>query len=110
MTPGQYPLTLYRGDTYHWKVMVWTDADKTLPADLSHATAKAQIRDRPGGRTIVTLGCVITVPNAVDVQLDAAASSKLPTQGAWDLQLSYTDGVVSTILAGRVSVTPDITV
>jgi hypothetical protein len=109
MTPGQYQLRLYRGDTYHWSVHAWTDEAKTVPADLTGATATAQIRDQPGGRVIVPLTCAVTLPNIVDVQLDATTSNQLPTQGSWDLQLAYTSGAVSTILAGGVYVVADIT-
>jgi hypothetical protein len=108
MTPAQLPFNLYRGDTYRWTVKVWTDDAKTAPADLSTATARAQIRDQSGANAIA-MGCVITLPNIIDVSLDAASSRKLAAQGRWDLELTYVSGVVATILAGRVTVTPDVT-
>jgi hypothetical protein len=108
--PGDYPLTLYRGDTYHWQFTLWTDDAKTVPADLTGATAKAEIRDTPGGSTIVATVCVITLPNIVDMQLLAAASATLPPKGVWDLQITYTSsGSVMTVLAGQVLVTADVT-
>jgi hypothetical protein len=109
MTPAQLPLNLYRGDTYRWTIKVWTDEGKTQAADLSTATAKAQIRSQ-SGTNVVALNCTITLPNTVNMDLDAASSRKLTTaQGRWDLELTYSSGVVATILAGQVNVTADVT-
>jgi len=111
MMPGKCPLTLYRGDSYSWSFMLWTDADKTLPADLTGVTAKAQIRDKPGGtKEIITLACEVVMPNTVAMILDAASSARLATTpGVWDLQLTYDTGEVATVLAGPVTVTADVT-
>jgi hypothetical protein len=109
MTPGTYPLALYRGDTYHWQFLLWEDAGKTVPYDLTGVTVKSEIRDRFGGSQIVSLTCVVTLPNSVDVDLDAAASATLPLAGVWDLQLTYPSAEVATVLAGPVNVTADVT-
>lgn len=109
MTPGAYPLTLYRGDTYTWRFVLWTDEAKTIPADLVGVTVKAEIRDKPGGATIIPLACVVEMPNAILATLNAASSALLPLVGAWDLQLTYAEGEVATILAGMVTTTPDVT-
>jgi hypothetical protein len=113
MMPGDYPLVLYRGDTYHWVFTLWQDEAKTIPTDLTGATAKAEIRDAPGGPTIVALTCTIPAAaphNVVDMKLIAAASATLPAAGVWDLQITYTaTGEVGTVLAGAVTVTPDVT-
>jgi hypothetical protein len=109
MMPGDYPLALYRGDSYKWDFTLWADAAKTIPADLTGATAKAEIRDAPAGATIVTMTCTIST-NVVHMALSAAASAALPAAGVWDLQLTYsTSGDVTTVLAGKVTVTPDVT-
>lgn len=109
--PGNFPLTLYRGDSYRWEFRLWTDAQKTEPADLTGVTAKSEIRDRPGGRIVVALECEVQQPNIVIARLLAEASRDLPLPpaGAWDLQLTYAGGDVRTILAGAVTVTPDVT-
>jgi hypothetical protein len=109
VTPGQYPLSLYRGDTYRWQFKLWADADRTQPADLTGVEAKAQIRDRPGGAIIVGLICTISLPNIIDVVLNAGLSVTLPQVCVWDLQLTYASGDVNTVLAGPVAVTPDVT-
>jgi hypothetical protein len=109
MMPGTYPLVLYRGDTAHWRFTLWLDAGKTQPADLTGATAKAEIRDQPAGAVISALDCTVELPNVVVADLTALASGTLPAKGVWDLQMTYASGDVVTILAGPVTVTPDVT-
>lgn len=108
--PGKYSLSLYRGDSYAWRFLLWTDAEKTQPADLTGVTAKAEIRDRSGGTSIMELDCTVELPNIVRVEL--TADMWLPwtlVRGVWDLQLTYLTGEVITILGGDVTVTADVT-
>jgi hypothetical protein len=109
MIPGTMNLDLYRGDTTRWQFKLWLDAEKTDPVDLTGVTAKAEIRDKPGGKNITPITCVITMPNIIDATLTAIDSALLPAKGAWDLQLTYTGGDVATLLAGKVTVIADIT-
>ena len=109
MTPGSLPLTLYRGDTYGWRFVLWADAAKTTPADLAGVIAKAEIRDKSAGTNITPLLCTIEMPNAILVTLGATASARLPAKGMWDLQLTYPEGEVATVLAGAVTVAADVT-
>jgi hypothetical protein len=109
MIPGSYPLTLYRGDSGRWRFVLWNDPLKRVPADLTDVVAKAEIREQAGGLTITPLQCTVELPNAVSMVLAASASAQLPAMGAWDLQLTYPDGTVATILAGSVSVIADVT-
>jgi hypothetical protein len=107
MQPANLPLDLYRGDSGRMQVTVLDKAQQ--PVDLTGVVAKAEIRDRPAGTTIVPLTCVVTLPNIIDVTLSAVDSHKLPAKGVWDLQLTYASGEVQTLLAGQVQVTPDVT-
>jgi len=110
MTPGDYPLKLYRGDSYKWRFVVWADKDKTQPSDLTGAEAAAQIRDKPGGTLLMTLTCVIELPNVINVSLAAGMWPVSVTKNAsWDLELTYPDGEVDTIIAGKVTITIDVT-
>jgi hypothetical protein len=108
-TPGNYSLNIYRGDTYHWLFTLYADEDKLVPFDLTGITPKAEIRDKPSGRVIAAIDCPVELPNIIKATLPAAASATIPQGSAWDLQLTYANGDVSTILAGRVMLTPDIT-
>lgn len=108
--PAAYALEVYRGDTYQWQFVLWQDAAQTIPYDLSTVTAKAEIRDQPGGLLIVPLTLTVILPNAIEATLDAAHSSQLPVPGAfWDLQLTSATGWVTTVIAGAVKVTADVT-
>lgn len=110
MKPGPMPLELYRGDSHSWQFRLFDDEDKTIPSDLTGVVAKSQIRDRSGGDKITDITCVITLPNVIDADLSAEDSQALMiSRGFWDLQLTYSDGRVHTIVAGGVTVTPDIT-
>jgi hypothetical protein len=110
MLPGQHSLTIYRGDTNRWKFLLWADVEKTEPVDLSGVVVDAEIRDKSGGCKIATIECEIETPNIINALLTADASNSLPrSNAAWDLQLTYPNDDVSTVLAGRVTVIPDIT-
>jgi len=110
--PGTYSLALYRGDTDHWQFKLWTNSQKTQPADLTGCTASAEIRDAPDGTLASTLVCDITAPNIIDVSIDAAEWTNWPPEivnGVWDLQVTYPTGDIKTVIAGRVTVTQDVT-
>lgn len=109
MNPGHYSLTIYRGDTYRWRFTLFQDLAQTVPADLTGVTANSQIRDKPGGMICASLACTVSLPNIVDAVLAAGDSANLPSDGAWDLQLTYASGDVATVLAGPVNVIPDVT-
>lgn len=110
MTPGRYDLNLYRGDTYSWRFQLWDDPARTEETDLTGVTAEAEIRDRPGGTIIAHLNCVIILPNIIDVSITTVVWSFIPDEGGvWDLELAYSDGRVRTPVAGRATVTKDVT-
>lgn len=107
--PAQVTLDVYRGDTYHWTFTLLTDA--STPYDLTGMTAKAEVRAKSGGDVLAVLACAITLPNIVDVRLSSIESGKLTAKAMWDLQLSTsgTPPEVTTVAAGPVNVTLDIT-
>lgn len=110
--PGNYPLSLYRGDSYAWQFRVWSDAGHTVPVDLTGATVKAEVRYTPGATPILAMVCTVTPPNIIDMHLPAAAWTAFTAKtgpAAWDLQVTYPGGDVITYLAGPVTITADIT-
>jgi hypothetical protein len=107
--PGKYDLTLYRGDSGAWRFVLWDDAAHTDPFDLTGATVKSEIRDKPGGVVIADLDCAVTLPNIVAVTLPAADSASIPVRGVWDLQVTFADATVRTMVAGAVTSTADVT-
>ena len=110
MTPGKYDLTLYRGDSYEWTFKLWEDEAKLVPVDLTGAVAAAEIREKSGGTQVMALTCAITAPNIVDVALPATLwAGVLLAAGVWDLEVTFVDGEVRTMVAGKVTVTGDVT-
>jgi hypothetical protein len=110
MKPGPFDLDMYRGDTYAWKFKVWNDTEKTVPADLTGVTPFAQIRETTESPTATNLTCTLTLPNTIDVGFPVASWDAFTLMKAvWDLQLTYASGVVATIVAGKVTVTADVT-
>ena len=105
--PGELPLGLYRGDSYAFTVRVWADAAHTIPGDLAGATAEAELHQ---GAEVAAFTCTVVEPNSVDVELPAAAWGMVGAgTGRWDLQLSWADGRVFTVLAGPVTIAGDVT-
>jgi hypothetical protein len=110
MMPGAYSLRVYRGDTTVWNFTLWADAEKTIPIDLTNMLVAAEIRTSTGAEPATPLALVVTLPNQIMATLSPAASRPLPASARWDLQLTEpANGRVSTILAGTVSVSGDIT-
>ena len=103
-----YALWPYRGDTFRRRFVLWADAAKTTPADLTGATVAAEIRSAPGATPITTIACSLTVPNLVDLVLAPTLTAGLP-DGAWDLQITYASGDVQTVVKGAVKPDGDIT-
>lgn len=104
--PGNLTLKLYRGDSYSWVIGVWGDDAHTQPVDLAGATARAEIHG-PSGTMV--LSCVVVPPNEISLALPAATWVSTGNGTRWDLQLSWSDGRVYTLLAGGVSVQADVT-
>jgi len=109
VAPVTVPLEVYRGDSAHWTFALYTDAELTAPFDLTGAAAAAEVRPKTSGPVLTALVCTITLPNTVDVDLPAAASGLLTGKAVWDLQLTWLNGKVQTVVAGPVTVTEDVT-
>ena len=110
MTPGTLNISIYHGDSYRWQFTLWQDPAKTVPADLTAVIPKAEIRSAAGGTLITSLDLTVQMPNIILAVITTAKSQGLPkTGGTWDLQLTYPNGDVQTILLGSVSVTMDVT-
>jgi hypothetical protein len=58
----------------------------------------------------VDMGVEIEDPNVIRLTMTPEMWEGAPAGGSWDLQVIDTDGAVTTVLAGKVKVTADITV
>ena len=109
--PARHDVALYRGDTWAQTFRVWEDAIGGTPADLTGATALAEIREVHGGALLAALGVAITLPNEIGVTLHAAGWDGFPARSSavWDLQVTYPGGVVRTLVSGGVGIVGDVT-
>jgi hypothetical protein len=114
--PGDYPITLYRGDTRTWS-LAFTEDDETTPVDVSSFTFEAQVRETfDSSSVLLTLTVddadadtgvlVLTLPAA---QWTGASIAAVPTaKWHWDLQ-GTAGSEVRTFLAGKVKTLGDVT-
>lgn len=108
--PSTANLDIYQGDDYPAFVAV-ADSDGA-PADLTGYTAKAQIRVNVADRApevVVEIDCTIT---GSDIYLSIPHAKTIDLTGinyVWDLQLTSASGIITTILAGKVRVSLEVT-
>lgn len=104
--PQALDLCVYRGDSGRLRVSIVDDAG--APLDVSGATWDCDIRPEPDGEIITTMTVTPIDASTVEVALSAAQSALLPvTGGVWDLEMTL-NGDVTTLLAGKVTVTKDV--
>jgi hypothetical protein len=109
--PADLPLRLYRGDSYAFVLRVL--APGGAPADLSGATAAGEVHANAGAGALI-LECAVEAPNLVRVTLPASEwSNPNPPAAAaparYDVQLTFADGRVYTLVAGAVTILADVT-
>lgn len=111
---GHYDLTVEQGATFT-VTLTWT-VDGS-PVDLTGYDARAQVRSMvTSASTLVdlTVGDGITLGGAagtIALAISATDTAALPAPfaGVWDLEVESGAGVVTRLLAGAVTVTPEVT-
>lgn len=99
-------LAIYQGDDYAAVVTV-SGVD-----DLTGFTPQAQIRLGPADtnpQVVVEINAAVSPPNQINLTIPDAITTQLSGIYAWDLQITDPGGVISTLLAGKVVVTPEVT-
>jgi len=110
--PNRADLQIYQGDDYSAVVMV----TNTLPPDqiIAGYSAQAQIRTDCADcdpDVTVEIGCSVQTPY-VYLTISKSDTLKLSDQDndyVWDLEITSPGGIVTTILAGKVKVTHEVT-
>lgn len=107
------PISIKQGDTFVLN-MTWADSAGS-PVDLTDCTAKMQFRSAAGGSMLLELSTdnqrITLDAGTIDLLVDAATMSTFVTpKGVWDLQITFPDGTVETILTGTFITIPDITI
>jgi len=104
-------LAIYQGDD--WSASVTVLRGDLTPADLTGYTATSQIRAGVADQAPMVAAVIqatIVLPNFVSLYLPHAQSVLLPgSDYRWDVQLVSPSGQITTILAGEVLVTQEVT-
>jgi len=106
--PAQFDIALYRGDSRAWQFILWADANKTQPVDLTGYQVAAEMRVASGAIPAIIFTTSITMPNTINMNLHSVDSGNAKN-GFWDLELTDATAHVVTILRGTITVTDDIT-
>jgi hypothetical protein len=104
--PKRADLFLYQGDSWVIEVLITGD-----PApNVSDWEALAQIRKGPADTHEVSaeITTVITEPQKLNLSMPPEETLKLCGDYEWDLNLKDTAGTVTTVLAGKVRVDPEV--
>ena len=106
--PSRAELSIYQGDSYAATVTVRTVTG--AEADITGYAATAQIRLACAdvSPVVAEIACVVDSPN-VNLSLTPEQTVELAGNYQWDLQIISPAGIVTTILAGRVRVTAEVT-
>ncbi len=111
--PGDYPITLYRGDARLW-TFAFLEDDGETPVDMSGRTWRAQVRASQAVDAALLASLTIDTADAADgiivARLPASEAVDLTTAaGYWDLEATLVSDPedVRTYLAGDVEVVGD---
>lgn len=109
-TPAAQNLTIVRGDTE--TLVITVTSDGTTPINVAGRTYRAQIRrEKDSGTVSAAFNCSVTNAAAGQVTCILSANdSALLTAGTsyWDFE-ENNGGIVTTIIAGAVTVLADVT-
>lgn len=121
MTCGLQPadIDVYQGDDWAGDVTV-LDCFDGKPADLTGYRAAAQIRrgpaDQTGEHVMAEMTCAVVpvpdgeIPHHISLSLSHRETRHLrQSRYRWDLQIVAPTGEITTLLAGDVRVTPEVT-
>lgn len=104
-------ICIYQGDDIAVLINV-TNCDGSTP-DLTGYTVNAQIRQGSADQSRRIAACftpAIVLPNQVTLSLTHYQTTCLRNRNyRWDMEVISPDGVITTVVAGQVQVTPEVT-
>lgn len=116
-TPAPFDLQIYQGDSYDlfFRVKARNGVGDLVYLDLTGSTPKAQIRASKTSPTAAAeltanISDQTTLTGGVLLHITPAVSAALTlTAGVWDCEILFASGDKKTVLAGDVTVTPEVT-
>ena len=113
--PATYNFAAYQGDTLTFNVTYKEGAvDAEVGVSLTGATLLCQIKATKGGSVVTTMTCTadadqVTNPGKMAVLLsDTNAALLTASSYVYDIEVTWADTTVQTILEGSISVTADV--
>ena len=109
--PGVYNIDVYRGDSYS---AVLTYKENSVGVDLTGCTIVGSIKMTAVSPVVASFTVAIdadqvTNPGQFVISLTAAQTAAFEIEsGVYDIQCTYTTGVVQTFLKGSFTVTKDV--
>lgn len=114
MLEGTLPVALEikQGDTFYLEIL-WTDSEGE-PVDMSGCSARMHLRRTPRDPVLLDMstdnGRIILGTGLITLSVDALTMRDLSEpEGSFDLQITYADERVVTILGGHFRVIADVT-
>lgn len=109
--PGTKAFSFYRGDTFS---VTMTYKEGGLGVSLTGATVAAKFRSSVSTEASTSFMVVVsnqtTFPGEFTISLAAATTAAVTnTQSAYDVQITWPDGEVQTILKGTLTMIEDVT-
>lgn len=109
---GVVDLIAYAGDTFAVSMIFSQDDAGLVPMDLRPLTLKMQIKKQKTGDPLMTLlvGDGLTIAGVAFNELDI--SKIMPILGGnyfYDIQATFTDGSITTLLMGKFTIVQDVT-
>lgn len=103
-------ICLYQGDD--WAGLVTINSCDGAPFDLTGYNVHAQIRQGTANQSRIS-ACflpAIILPNQISISLTHRQTACLRNLNyRWDLEIVSPDGIITTVVAGQVTVTPQVT-
>lgn len=115
MTAAQHDITIEQGATFTLN-LVWRDANN-VPVNLTGYTARMQVRssytDPTAQLSLTTENGAIVLGGALGtIAVTASATSTddiTVRSGVYDLELQASDGTVTRLVQGKVTISPEVT-
>jgi len=114
--PGEHNLSIYQGDTVSLEIQYLegpTGAE--VGKSLDGSSTRCEVRTEPGSANVVASFTVtpdadqVTNPGLLVIELAPADSALLSlTSYAYDLEITWSDGVVQTLIYGSIAVRKDV--
>jgi hypothetical protein len=105
--PGRYDILIYRGDACNLTLTLVDGAG--VPLDTTTTTYVAQWRTTPDAVAKEDFVTVVLEPGVIRLTLSGTQTTRMASDGYWDLEQRVPLADPRTLLAGSVTITPDVT-